>query len=205
MIRIMIVDNHPVFREGLKAVFAGNSKFKIVAEAENGQLALQKLNTVAVDIMLLDVRMPVLDGISTLERVKRQFPKIKVCILTTYDDVKVFNEAMALKADSFLLKYASSQTIFQTIQDTMNGKLIVSPDLLRNAVDSRSLGYSLSNEDLDILTKVAKGEHNFEIAQELHFSERTIKGYLTNIYNKLGVTSRAGAVAKAMQLELIRL
>ncbi|ANK58954.1 hypothetical protein AYR54_00905 [Loigolactobacillus backii] len=201
----MIVDNHPVFREGLKAVFAGNSKFKIVAEAENGQLALQKLNTVAVDIMLLDVRMPVLDGISTLERVKRQFPKIKVCILTTYDDVKVFNEAMALKADSFLLKYASSQTIFQTIQDTMNGKLIVSPDLLRNAVDSRSLGYSLSNEDLDILTKVAKGEHNFEIAQELHFSERTIKGYLTNIYNKLGVTSRAGAVAKAMQLELIRL
>ncbi|WP_125980524.1 response regulator transcription factor [Loigolactobacillus iwatensis] len=205
MIRIMIVDNHPVFREGLKAVFAGNSKFKIVAEAENGQLALQKLNTVAVDIMLLDIRMPVLDGISTLEHVKRQFPKVKVCILTTYDDVKVFNEAMALKADSFLLKYASSQTIFQTIQDTMNGQLIVSPDLLRNAVDSRSLEYSLSNEDLDILTKVAKGEHNFEIAQELHFSERTIKGYLTNIYNKLGVTSRAGAVAKAMQLELIRL
>lgn len=205
MIRIMIVDNHPIFRAGLKAIFANEASFKIVAEAENGQVALQKLTSIAVDVMLLDIRMPVLDGLATLEQVKRLFPITKVCILTTYQDIKSFNQAMALGADGFLLKYASSQMIFQAVIDALDERMTVSPELLKNAVAYRNVEYILSDEDLEILTQVARGEHNQAIAKRLHFSERTIKNHLTSIYNKLSVDSRAGAVAKAMQLKLIRL
>ncbi len=201
----MIVDNHPVFRAGLKAIFDEDASFEIVGEAENGQLALDQLKTLDVDVMLLDIRMPVLDGIETLTQVKRNFPQVKVCMLTTYENAKVFHQAMALRADGFLLKYASADTIFQMIKDAMVGQVTVSPELLRNTNDYRDAEYALSDEDLDVLTRVARGDRNSKIAKELHFSERTIKSHLTNIYTKLGVNSRAGAVAKAMQLELIRL
>lgn len=205
MIKIMIVDNHPVFREGLKSVFDSNPDIKVVSEAENGKIALDLLDTVNIDVMLLDIRMPVLNGTSTLSRVKSQFPEVKVIILTTYEDIGVFSKAMALNADGYLLKYATTEIIFQTINDVMNGKVIVSPEMLQNTTDYRNVKYELSEEDLDLLTRIARGEHSSKIAKDLHFSERTIKGRLTSIYSKLGVDSRAAAVAKVMQLELIRL
>ncbi len=205
MIKVMIVDNHPIFRAGLKAVFDGNPNLEIVAEAENGQLALAQLETVNIDVMLLDIRMPVLDGIETLAQVKQRFPQVKVCMLTTCENINVFHHVMALHADGFLLKRASAEMVFQAIKDVMAGEVTVSPELLRSMINYRDAERNLSAADLDVLTRVARGDRNSEIAKDLHFSERTIKSHLTNIYTKLGVNSRAGAVAKAMQLELIRL
>ncbi|PIO81411.1 hypothetical protein BSQ38_06975 [Pediococcus damnosus] len=205
MIKIMIVDDHPIYRDGLRVAFKDKKDLKIMAEAENGKIALQKLDTVEIDIVLLDIRMPVLDGIATLGRIKSQFPKVKVIILTGYEDVNVFSKAMSLKTDGFILKSATAQIIFQTIHDVMEGKVIVSPKLLRNTTDYRNLRYELTDEDLDVLTRIAKGERTSKIAGDLHFDERTIKSHLTNIYEKLGVNSRVAAVAKVMQLGLIKL
>ncbi|MFD0898225.1 response regulator transcription factor [Loigolactobacillus binensis] len=205
MIKIMIVDNHQIFRAGLKVIFEDQADYEVVAEAENGRVAVQKLASRAVDVVLLDIRLPVLDGIATLKKIKRQFPKIKVCMLSIHSDVASFNKAMALHADGFLLKSVSAEIMLQTVNDIMNGKMGVSPELVRRAVDYHNLRSLLSDADLDILTRIAHGEHSLFIAQELHFSERTIKSRLTNIYNKLGVDSRAGAVAKAMKFKLIEL
>ncbi|PJE49064.1 response regulator transcription factor [Pediococcus damnosus] len=205
MIKIMIVDDHLIYRDGLRVAFKDKKDLKIMAEAENGKIALQKLDTVEIDIVLLDIRMPVLDGIATLGRIKSQFPKVKVIILTGYEDVNVFSKAMSLKTDGFILKSATAQIIFQTIHDVMEGKVIVSPKLLRNTTDYRNLRYELTDEDLDVLTRIAKGERTSKIAGDLHFGERTIKSHLTNIYEKLGVNSRVAAVAKVMQLGLIKL
>ncbi|WP_412989119.1 response regulator [Pediococcus siamensis] len=205
MASIIIVDNHPIFREGLEAAFIKNVKYKIVAEADTGAQALQTLESTTIDIMLLDLLRPLVDGMATLEHVKKQFPQVKVIVLTAYEDISVFSKAMELHADGFLLKSATAQHIFKTIDEVMTGKVVVSPEVLKNVAIYQNAKYTLSNADLEILTRIAKGEHSSKIAQELHFSERTVKGHLTNIYGILDVDSRAAAVAKAMQFNLIKL
>lgn len=202
---IMIVDDHPVFRQGLKSILDGEHNCKIVAEAEDGEVAIRILNQIHVDLVLLDVRMPKLNGIATLSRIKTLRPKIAVIMLTTFDDPAAFKDAVRIGVNGFLLKDADSEMIFKAIDEALSGRVMVDPTMMKKSVDSVKSKYELSTENLDILTMVAKGEHNADIARELHLSERTVKGRLTSIYNVLNVDSRSAAVAKAVKLQLIEL
>lgn len=199
MIRICIVDDHYIVREGIRMVLELEDHFEVVAEAENGQQAKELLQTHDVDVILLDLNMPVMDGIQFLQQYNEAAP---VIVLTTYNDEQLLLKAVNLGVRSYLLKDAGREVIYETIARVVNGKTYF-PTELQHALRTARERPMLTNRELELLRLLATGLKNKEIADKLFVSERTVKAYLTTIYEKLDVKSRAQAIAVAIEQKYI--
>ncbi|KRK39472.1 response regulator [Loigolactobacillus bifermentans] len=205
MMKLLIVDDHQILRTGLELIFETVPDIEVVGLAENGVVGLALARQQHPDLVLTDIRMPQMDGITLLRQLRQEQPDLPVVVLTTFDDQAPIQQAMQLGAKGFLLKDADQATILKVIRGAVKGETYLEPRLTGKAFAPHPPAIDLTSREHAILTQVAQGLHSKEIASNLDVSERTIKAHLTSIYNKLGVFSRAEAVAKALQLNLIEL
>lgn len=204
-IRVLIVDDHPVVRQGVRSLLVNHSDIQVVAEAESAASLFATLNGNPPDVILLDVRMPGPSGIEITQRLKRERPSIKVIILTTYEDDEVLFGALRAGADGYLLKSTSPEILASSIRSVARGERLMSPALVDKmmrqfqdlAAQKVRADSGLTDHELQVLQLVAGGATNKEIADKLFWSEVTVKRKTQDIFEKLGVANRAQAVAEA--------
>lgn len=206
-IRILIADDHPVVREGLAGILAGQDDFEVVGLAADGNTAVTLHNSLNPDVTLMDLRMPGLDGVGAIEAIKAKRPSANILILTTYDSDADIVRAIEAGATGYLLKDTPREELFRAIRATANGESVLAP-----AVASRLMTRmrapaedNLSAREIEVLQLVAKGASNKEVGKTLHISTATVKTHLIHIYNKLGVTDRTSAVTTALEKGIIAL
>ncbi len=206
-IRLLIVDDHPVVRAGLVGMLAAQPDFEIVGEAADGAEALVKCMELQPDVVLMDLRMPRMDGVTAIEHIRRQWPDIHVLVLTTYDTDADILRAIEAGATGYLLKDAPREELYRAIRAAARGQAVLAPPVAAKLMEQmRYPGEErISARELEILTLVAQGKSNKEIARHLHISQATVKSHLLNIYGKLGVSDRTAAVTEALKRGLIRL
>lgn len=212
---ILIVDDHLLVREGLKLIVETRDEYRVTGEAENGEMALRLAERLKPDVMLLDLNMPVMNGLEAMRRMQERALNIPVIILTTYNEDDYMIQGLALGAKGYLLKDCSRETLFRTIESALRGETLLQPEILEKVL-AYKLGKPtdgssepdkplLTDKEQLVLQAAARGFKNKEIAFDLGVSERTVKSHLTNIYNKLGVDTRSQAVAVAIERGLIHL
>ncbi len=204
-IRVLIVDDHPVVRDGLRGVLEGESDMQVVGEASHGAEALARARAVAVDVVLMDLRMPVMSGVEAIGELRRTSPEVRVLVLTTYDTDRDVLPAIEAGATGYLLKDTPREELLRAVRAAHRGEAVLSP-----AVAGRLMGQvrapaqdALSARELEVLRLVAGGSTNRETAQQLFISEATVKTHLLHIYAKLEVRDRASAVAAGYQRGLL--
>ncbi len=212
-IRVLITDDHLIVREGLRLILETVENIEVVGEATNGITCLKLAHELEPDVILMDLRMPVLDGITTIEHLHREQPHIAIVILTTYNEDELMLRGFQAGARGYLLKDASREQLLDTIYAAAKGETLLSPEVLARVLTQQATAIaaplpastteSLTERELEVLQAAARGERNKEIAYKLGISERTVKAHLTNIYEKFGVDSRAAAVAIAAQRHLL--
>ncbi|SEQ49435.1 DNA-binding response regulator, NarL/FixJ family, contains REC and HTH domains [Ignavigranum ruoffiae] len=198
MIKLMIVDDEMLIRSGLAILLSGFSDIEVAAEAANGQEALDCLQKQAVDVILMDVQMPVMDGIEATRQIKNLYPEIKIIILTTFQDMEYISQAMQLGASGYLLKDSSHQDIYDGIKLSLSNKLVldqgVSDKIIKlDPVQPRSERldqYQLTPKEIQILEYLAQGLNNKEIAEAMFLSEGTIKNNVSYLLTKLNLRDR---------------
>jgi NarL family two-component system response regulator YdfI len=208
MIRVLIADDHLVVREGLRAILGTTADLTLVGEATDGAEAVELTEERSPDVVLMDLRMPNVDGIEAIRRIRAHHPAVEIVILTTYDDDAYIVEGMRAGARGYLLKDVDREVLFQTIRAAARGESLLPPavtDRLVAHLSHPGAGEALSDREQEVLTLVAQGATNRRIAAELSITERTVKAHMTNIFNKLGVSSRAQAVAVALRRGLLQL
>ena len=206
-IRLLIADDHPVVRDGLRGMLESQADFQVVGEACDGAEAVRLAAELAPDIVLMDLRMPVMDGVTAIREIKSQKPLIRVLVLTTYDSDADILPAVEVGATGYLLKDASREDLFRAIRLAARGESVLAP-----AVAARLMGRmrapaeeKLSSRELEVLQLVAEGASNSDIAGRLHISQATVKSHLINIFGKLSVSDRTAAVTVALQRGILRL
>jgi DNA-binding NarL/FixJ family response regulator len=206
-IRLLIVDDHPVVRDGLRGMLAGQPAFTLLGEAENGARAVELAGTLAPDVVLMDLRMPQMDGVAATAEIHARFPAVRVLVLTTYDSDAEILRAIEAGAAGYLLKDAPREELYRAIQATALGQSYLSPAVAARLVGQlrAPLQEQLSPRELDVLNWVARGASNKEIARTLHISEATVKSHLLHIFEKLGADDRTQAVTLAVQKGMIHL
>ena len=206
-IRILIADDHEVVREGLRFILEGEEDFLVVGEAADGHEALQLAGELQPRLILMDLRMPGMDGLEAIEHIRARWPEMAIVILTTYNEDELMARGLRAGAQGYLLKDTKRQVLFDTLRAAARGEVLLQPEILARAlnrpVSKPRSKPSFTGREQEILEAVARGERNKEIATKLGIAERTVKAYLTGIYNKLGVDSRAAAIAVAAQLGLL--
>lgn len=209
--KVLIADDHVVVREGLKLLIETNENYKTIGEAGHGAEAIQLVNDLEPDIILMDLYMPVLSGMEAIRKLSVTHPKLPIIILTTYNEDQLLAEGFALGAKGYLLKDTSLQSLFHSMDAAMNGETLIGEDMMkriRNFQEKRQHikeKVQLSRMEIIILQAVARGTTSKDIAFDMGVSERTVKSRLTAIFNKLGVDSRTEAVAVAIESGLIHL
>ena len=206
-IRILISDDHPVVREGLAGMLAGQPDFKVVGLAEDGQTAVALHHSLAPDVTLMDLRMPGLDGVGAIEAIKAQEPGAHILVLTTYDSDADILRAIEAGATGYLLKDTPREELFRAIRAAAAGESVLAPTvaallLTRMRAPAEE---SLSSREIEVLQLVARGSSNKEVGQTLHISTATVKTHLIHIYHKLGVADRTSAVTTALERGIITL
>ncbi|MNI14604.1 Transcriptional regulatory protein DegU [compost metagenome] len=207
--KILIVDDHLVVREGLKLILETNEQFQVVGEAENGAEALPMMKELHPDVILMDLNMPVMGGLETMQELKKQGSSIPVIILTTYNEDDLMISGLAMGAKGYLLKDTSRENLFRNIESAVRGETLLSADIMERVITARAQqkdsispqneAARLTDKETLILQAVARGFKSKVIAIDMGISERTVKAHLTTIYNKLGVDSRSQAVAVALE------
>jgi two-component system, NarL family, response regulator LiaR len=214
MIRILLADDHPIVREGLRALLETQSDFEVIAECANGEEALRLNAALHPDMLLLDLEMPVLDGVETIRRLRQTSHVPRIIVFTAFDNDERIIHAIQSGADGYLLKEAPREEIFKAIRVTMEGGSLLQPivasKLLRHVGrPSQQANHmsvdELTERELEVLRLLAQGMPNKEIAAQLVISERTAKFHVSSIMGKLGATNRTEAVALAAQRGLITL
>ena len=206
-IRIILADDHPVVRDGLKGMIASQEDLSVVGEAGDGEELVRLAGEVAADVALVDLRMPVLDGASAIARLQQSSPALHVLVLTTYDSDADIRRAVEAGATGYLLKDAPREELFRAIRGTAQGDTYLSPAVASRLVDQvRSPDRDeLSPREVEVLSLVAQGSANKEIARVLRLSEATVKSHLLHIFEKLGAADRTHAVTIAARRGIIHL
>lgn len=203
-IRVLIVDDHPMLREGVAAVVGTQQDIEIVGEAENGQRAIEQFRRLRPDVTLLDLQMPVMGGIDALAAIRVEFPEARVVVLTTYSGDAQAVRALKTGAMGYLLKSALRTELLETIRAAHAGRRHlareVASEIALHAVDD-----ALSERELSVLKLVAAGQANKQIAAELTITEDTVKAHLKNIFSKLAVRDRTEAVTQAAKRGIIEI
>jgi DNA-binding NarL/FixJ family response regulator len=204
-IRLLIVDDHPVVRDGLRGIFESDPQFEVTGEAGNGAEAVTQARSLRPDVVLMDLRMPDVDGVTAIKRLAELGLDTRVLVLTTYDTDTDVVPAIEAGATGYLLKDAPRSELLRAVRAAARGEAVLSP-----SVATRLLGQvrapahePLSNRELDVLALVARGTSNRDTAARLFISEATVRTHLLHIYVKLGVNDRAAAVATGFERGLL--
>lgn len=211
-IKILIADDHPVVREGLIAMLNRQEDFDVVGEAKNGAEAVSKTKDLSPDIVLMDLRMPELDGVEAINQIKAARPDTHVIILTTYSDDEYIFRGIEAGARAYLLKDAPREELFKAIRAVNRGESLIQPVVASKLLDrltelSRRApsGEELSGREMEVLRLIAKGAANKEIGAQLSISQSTVKTHVSSIFQKLDVNDRTGAVTEALKRGIISL
>jgi DNA-binding NarL/FixJ family response regulator len=208
-IRVMVVDDHPIVRQGVRSLLSNYADFEVVGEAGSGLAALQKVNDLAPHVILLDIRMPGETGIDLLKQLRQAAPQAKVLMLTSFDDSEYVTGALRAGAHGYVLKNISDETLVSAIRAVHFGERVLGPQVMEQMIQRFTEGTSeppavnLTEDERRILRLLADGAGNAQIAAELYMSETTVKRKLQEIFEKLSVHSRAQAAALAVRRGLI--
>jgi DNA-binding NarL/FixJ family response regulator len=204
-IRLLIVDDHPVVRDGLRGVFADDPDFRVVGEAGNGAEAVARVGPGGADVVLMDLRMPGMGGVEAIRRLRETAPSVRVLVLTTYDTDSDVLPAIEAGATGYLLKDAPREELIRAVRAAYAGESVLSPAVARRLMGQvrKPPPEALSRRELDVLQLIADGATNREAAAKLFVSEATIKTHLLHVYDKLGVRDRAAAVGEAYRRRLL--
>jgi DNA-binding NarL/FixJ family response regulator len=215
-IRILLVDDQALFREGLRTLLSIWDDIEVIAEAGNGAEAIELARQQRPDVVLMDLRMPVLDGVAATRRLREIQPASRVIILTTFDDDEHIFDGLRAGAVGYLLKDVSSEKLVEAIRAAARGDSFLQPSVTARVLAefarlnqatggqaSQPLAEPLSERELEILGLLAGGASNREIANQLYIAEGTVKNHVSNILGKLGVRDRTQAALKARDLGLI--
>jgi two-component system nitrate/nitrite response regulator NarL len=199
-IRVLVADDHPPLRLGLRALLERRPEVQVVAETGDGETALAMLETLQPDVAILDIRLPRRDGLALAREIRRRGWPIRILLLSAYDDEALIREAMAVGVEGYLLKSEGLEAIAAAVQSVARGLTAFSPEILARArgLPERG-GEGLTEREREILELVAEGLTNRAIAQRLGLSPRTVEYHLGQIFQRLGVSSRAAAVKEAMR------
>jgi DNA-binding NarL/FixJ family response regulator len=215
-VRVLLVDDQALFREALATLLAVHDGVEVVGEAGNGDEALRRAAELAPDVVLMDLRMPVLDGIGATRRLRVEHPEIRVIALTTFDDDEDVFAALRAGAVGYLLKDVSSARLVEAVHAAARGESVLQPSVAAKVVARfaqlpdtaqqerpQPLVVPLSDRELDVLRLLADGRSNREIAGELFLAEGTVKNHVTNVLAKLGARDRTQAALRARALGLL--
>jgi DNA-binding NarL/FixJ family response regulator len=212
-IRLLICDDQAIVLEGLRAILATIAEFEVAGVARNGNEAIDAAATLQPDLILMDLKMPQMNGIQATRVIRERFPQIKILVLTTYDLDEWVIDAVRSGAAGYLLKDTPQEELVQAIKDTMLGRSHIDPQVAGKilnhvarqpvqAVPDRKLIEQLSEREREVLRLLARGMNNADIAQALFLSDGTVKNYVSMIFTKLGVSDRTQAAIIAMRAGL---
>ncbi len=211
-IRVLIVDDHTVVRDGLSAMLEHQEDITVVGEAENGAAGAEQADRLLPDVVLMDLRMPELDGVGAMRRIREDHPEINFLVLTTFDTDEYIYDAIEAGAKGFLLKDASREDLFRAVRAVSRGESLIEPGIAARVLNrfaqmSRESAPQelLSERERQVLDLLAKGSANKEVATSLSLSESTVKTHVANIFQKLGVNDRTSAVTQALQRGIIKI
>jgi DNA-binding NarL/FixJ family response regulator len=201
---VLVVDDHALLRTGVANIINQEPDLRVIAEASNGQEAIDAFERFRPDVTLLDLRMPVMEGVEAVRQIRERDPLAKVIVLTTYDTDEDISRALKAGAKAYILKDISADLLIECIHDVLAGKTYLAPQAAAKLAEGVTR-VQLTPRELSTLRLIADGRSNKEIANELEISERTVKTHLGHLFAKLGVTSRTEAVKIATRRGLVRL
>lgn len=210
-IRVVLADDHPLVREGLRAMLDGAERIELVAEVADGARLLEAVGRLQPDVVLVDIRMPDIDGLEAVRRIKEKHPQVRALMLTVHDEDSYVHEAIVAGASGYLLKTVSPAELIEGIRAVAEGKAILHPSVTRKLLDefasfARDRPDSpkeLSPREHDVLQLLAYGNSNKQIARSLGIGAQTVKTHISHIFAKLGAMDRTGAVAIALRKGLV--
>jgi DNA-binding NarL/FixJ family response regulator len=213
-LRVVLADDQVLFREGLRALLATQPSIEVVGEAENGEQVLRIVTEQHPDVVLMDVRMPIMDGVAATRCLKSDHANLQIILLTTFDDDEYVFEGLRAGAIGYLLKDAPVKQLIEALQMAARGETFLQPSIAAKLVaelkrqtaspaSASTLIEPLTSREIEILRSVASGHSNREIAEQFVITEGTVKNHMTSILGKLGVRDRTQAVLKAQELRLV--
>jgi DNA-binding NarL/FixJ family response regulator len=215
LIRVLVVDDQALFREGVVTLLSAHADVEVVGEAENGRQALERVARLAPAVVLMDLRMPVLDGVAATREIVQRHPETRVIVLTTFDDDDELFEALRAGAAGYLLKDVSSEKLAEAIRVAARGESFLQPSIASKVLAElnrrparptradRALLEPLSERELEVLRHLARGASNREIAERVYLAEGTVKNYVSSILGKLGAPDRTAAALRARDLGIL--
>jgi DNA-binding NarL/FixJ family response regulator len=196
LIRVVLADDHALVLEGLRSLLGPEEDILVIASATDGERLLEAVARFAPDVVVTDIQMPYMDGVTGLEKIRRRFPETRILVLTAYSDAETMRAVLTCGADGLLFKTDPPEQTIRAIRQVMEGQLVY-PAAARRWMFAPQVQadpvVALSGREEEVLTAVAEGLTNFEVAERLHISENTVKFHLQNIYQRLGVTNRTEA------------
>ena len=210
--KVMLVDDHALIREGIKQLLEFDGSIDVIEQASDGAECLEKLQHVQPDILLLDINMPNVNGIEVLEEIKKKNIPVKVLMLTVHSEAEYLVQAVDIGANGYILKDSGSEELKKAIQSVMDGDSYIQPSLI-TSLNSRLVNRDIDKEkiaaltkrEMEILTQIAGGMFNKEIAMNLNISERTVKNHISNIFKKIDVSDRTQAAVFAIRNNIVKL
>ncbi len=211
-IRIIIVDDHLVIREGLKRLLEIDSEMEVIAEAANGMECLDLMEIMPPDVVLIDLKMPGINGLETTRVIRRNYPQVKVIVLTMYDDEELVRKAIHVGAQGYLLKNAKREDLIAAIRHAVQGRSYLDPAITSIVLDQLKQGQQqipsdeptlLTRRELEVLQAIVKGLTDREAADRMSISEHTVRSHTKSIFRKLRVRSKSQAAVRALQLKIL--
>jgi two-component system, NarL family, response regulator YdfI len=214
-IRVVIADDHPIVRTGLRLMLGMKEGIELVGEAADGVAAIHLVSSLQPDVVLMDLRMPAMDGWEAIERIRAEWPHIAIIVLTTYDEDELMLRSLQAGVRGYLLKESDLETVLQAIESAARGEMLLQPETMKRILDhatrrrsppsptQENSDFHLTEREREVLAGIAAGERSKEVGARLGITRRTVESYLNSIYTKLNVDSRAAAVAIAIERGLL--
>lgn len=208
IVRIIIADDHVIFRKGLRAILNEITEFKVIAEAANGIELLKVLENQETDVVLMDIKMPEMDGLMATKQILEKYPEIKIIALTMHEEIGYFNQMIEAGAIGFLLKKTNKDELETAIKAVIQNENYFSQEFItsinKHTMSGRQVNIKLSEREIEVLDLICKGYSNIEISKMLHLSQRTIDGHRSRLFEKTGAKNAPNLVLFALKNGLIK-